>query len=145
MTPIDFGVTRSEVKVRGHMCRSTFLVEFRYMVEPENFRSRARYALSSRRYQSFYSILSCYSYFSHQFSVDILKIYIYFFIDKKFVKQVLVFYHVTKCCISDTKIIQHLVFRWTMLIVTVVDLCCRSDTKIIWHLVFRWNMLIVNG
>ena len=25
MTPIDFGVTRS--KVRGHMCRSTFLVE----------------------------------------------------------------------------------------------------------------------
>ena len=26
MTPIDFGVTRSKVKVRGHMCRTTFLV-----------------------------------------------------------------------------------------------------------------------
>ena len=26
MTPIDFGVTRSKVKVRGHICRTTFLV-----------------------------------------------------------------------------------------------------------------------
>ena len=26
MAPIDFGVTRSKVKVSGHMCHSTFLV-----------------------------------------------------------------------------------------------------------------------
>ena len=26
MTPIDFGVTRLKVKVRGHMCRMSFLV-----------------------------------------------------------------------------------------------------------------------
>ena len=28
MTPIDFGVTRSKVKIRGHMCRTTILVLF---------------------------------------------------------------------------------------------------------------------